>query len=144
MLGSRRNRIRMAALALAATGVAGGVFAVAAGSPDPGPAAAAGRDTVVQVAAGSAGSAYRGTFRSADGCPYLVTRGGRHYYLPGYTIGGNGALYKKGGGFIAYPGWKIQANGTKQYKSLRNHTTLCTTWGDEHRIKARSIYALQH
>ncbi|MFE7394234.1 hypothetical protein [Streptomyces sp. NPDC057582] len=87
---------------------------------------------------------FRGTFRKADGCPYLVSSGGTHYYLPGYTIGGNGALYKKGGGFIAYPGWKIQANGTKQYKPLGNRTTLCTSWGDTHRIKARSIYALQH
>ncbi|MGW1227065.1 hypothetical protein [Streptomyces sp. NPDC002530] len=144
MLGSRRNKLRMAALAVAATGVAGGVFAVTAGSSDPGPAAAGGRDTVVQVASGSAGSSYRGTFREADGCPYLVTSGGTHYYLPGYTTGGNGGLYKKGGGFIAYPGWKIQANGTKQFKPLGRHTTLCTSWGVERRIKARSIYALQH
>ncbi|MER6999819.1 hypothetical protein [Streptomyces sp. NPDC000410] len=84
-------------------------------------------------------SKFYGTFQKRDGCPYLVTKGGTAYYLPGYQIGGNGALYKKGGGFIAYPGWRIQANGTKQYKP--GGTTLCTTWGDDLRIKAKSIYA---
>ncbi|MFI8200893.1 hypothetical protein ACIF6K_30970 [Streptomyces sp. NPDC085942] len=144
MRSTRRKKIQMTALAVAATGLMGGAVATAAGTSYSGTAAAESADRVVQVAAGHSSSAFRGTFRQADGCPYLVTQGGAHYYLPGYTLGGNGALYKKGGGFIAYPGWKIQANGTKQYKPLGNSTTLCATWGDARRIKARSIYALEH
>lgn len=133
----------MAALAVVATGLVAGAVTATTGTSTNG-TATANTDTVVGVAAGQNSAVFRGTFGKWDGCPYLVTSGGTHYYLPGYTIGGNGALYKKGGGFIAYPGWKIQANGTKQYKSQGNSTTLCTTWGVERRIKARSIYALQH
>jgi len=51
---------------------------------------------------------------------------------------GNGGLYKKGGGFVAYPGRRIAAHGTQYNKSS---TTLCTTWGAYRRIKASSIYA---
>lgn len=95
------------------------------------------------TASGSAGAAestaYYGTYQKADGCPYLVTSSGRHYYLPGYTVGGNGGLYKSGGGFIAYPGWRIQANGTAYTSS--GGTTLCTSWGTYYRIRATSIYS---
>ncbi|GAA3481699.1 hypothetical protein [Streptomyces yanii] len=143
MRSTRRNKVLTAAAAVVATGLLAGVVATTTGTSTSG-TAARGMDAVEYVAAGQNSATFRGTFRKADGCPYLVSSGGTHYYLPGYTIGGNGALYKKGGGFIAYPGWKIQANGTKQYKPLGNRTTHCTSWGDTHRIKARSIYALQH
>ncbi|GGJ59102.1 hypothetical protein GCM10010121_082220 [Streptomyces brasiliensis] len=45
---------------------------------------------------------------------------------------------RRGGGFIAYPGWRIAAHGTQYNKS---GTTLCTTWGAYRRIKATAIYA---
>ncbi|MFJ2343878.1 hypothetical protein [Streptomyces antimycoticus] len=82
---------------------------------------------------------YYGTYEHRDGCVYLVTSSGTPYYLPGYTMGGNGGLYKQGGGFIAYPDWNIKANGTAYTSS--GGTTLCTTWGTDHRIKATSIYS---
>ncbi|MFD8512500.1 hypothetical protein ACFV27_15595 [Streptomyces antimycoticus] len=82
---------------------------------------------------------YYGTYEHRDGCVYLVTSSGTPYYLPVYTMGGNGGLYKQGGGFIAYPGWNIKANGTAYTSS--GGTTLCTTWGTDHRIKATSIYS---
>ncbi|MFD7865245.1 hypothetical protein [Streptomyces sp. NPDC059783] len=138
------RRPRLAVIALAAAVVAGGLgYGAAQGMLSTAGSAHAGSgsgmaDTVVNAAAEHSQKRFSGTFRSADGCPYLVTRGGTHYYLPGYTIGGNGALYKKGGGFIAYPGWRIQANGTS-YRTTGG--TACATWGTVHRIKAKSIYA---
>lgn len=84
-------------------------------------------------------TAYYGTYQHSDGCVYLVSSSGTHYYLPGYTMGGNGGLYKKGGGFVAYPGWRIQANGKASTHS--GGSTLCTTWGVYHQIKATSIYS---
>ncbi|WP_328394073.1 hypothetical protein OHS70_05030 [Streptomyces sp. NBC_00390] len=141
---ARSRSTRSLAVAVAAAGLlAGGVTAAATGVYTTERAT----DTVAVAAAehSQKQSKIIGRFEVWDTCPYLVTPGGKHYYLPGYTVGGNGALYKKStGGFIAHRGWKIQANGTKYYKSLDRRTTLCTTWGDQWRIKAKSIYALQH
>jgi hypothetical protein len=127
MRSTRAQRTRAVAVAAVATGLLTG--GITAGTSN---ALAAAKPT-------SAQSKFYGTFQKRDGCPYLVTSRGTHYYLPGYTVGGNGGLYKKGGGFIAYPGWRIQANGTKYRKS--GGTSFCTTWGTHLRIKARSIYA---
>lgn len=142
MFSTRTTRIRSVAVAAVAAGLltggitAGTSSAVAAAKPT----STVVTDTAVNAAAQPLSqSKFYGKFQKRDGCPYLVTSRGTHYYLPGYTVGGNGGLYKKGGGFIAYPGWRIQANGTKQYKP--GGTTLCATWGDDLRIKARSIYA---
>ncbi|MEU5639656.1 hypothetical protein [Streptomyces milbemycinicus] len=137
MFSTRVTRIRAVAVAAVAAGLlTGGMTAGTSNAL----AAAKPTSTVVDMTAQPLSqSKFYGKFQKRDGCPYLVTSRGTHYYLPGYTVGGNGALYKKGGGFIAYPGWRIQANGTKQYKP--GGTTLCTTWGTELRIKARSIYA---
>ena len=90
------------------------------------------------AAASRTGTVY-GTYQHADGCVYLRSAAGYHYLLVGYTMGGNGGLYKKGGGFVAYPGWRIAAHGTQYNKS--GGATLCTTWGAYRRIKATSIYA---
>ncbi|MGW1227066.1 hypothetical protein [Streptomyces sp. NPDC002530] len=137
-----RRTPRLAVIALAAAVVAGGLgYGAAEGLLSAGPARSAGSepaDTVVNAAAEQTQKRFSGTFQQADGCPYLVTSGGTHYYLPGYTIGGNGGLYKKGGGFIAYPGWKIRATGTSYRKA---GGTACATWGTGRRIKASSIYA---
>lgn len=137
MFSTRMTRIRAVAVAAVAAGLlTGGITAGTSNAL----AAAKPTSTVVNATAQPLSqSKFYGKFQKRDGCPYLVTSRGTHYYLPGYTVGGNGGLYKKGGGFIAYPGWRIQANGTKQYKP--GGTTLCTTWGDDLRIKARSIYA---
>ncbi|ADI09514.1 hypothetical protein SBI_06394 [Streptomyces bingchenggensis BCW-1] len=137
----RRTGLAIAAVMCGAA-VAAGPAAEAIGAPAPtSSSSTVVTDTAVNAAAAQplSQSKFYGTFQKRDGCPYLVTSRGTPYYLPGYTVGGNGALYKKGGGFIAYPGWRIQANGTKQYKP--GGTTLCTTWGNDLRIKARSIYA---
>jgi hypothetical protein len=90
------------------------------------------------TAAASRTGTFYGTYQHADGCVYLRSSGGYHYLLEGYTMGGNGGLYKKGGGFVAYPGWRIAAHGTQYNKSS---STVCTTWGAYRRIKATSIYA---
>ncbi|MFD8383883.1 hypothetical protein ACFV2X_36120 [Streptomyces sp. NPDC059679] len=145
MFSTRVTRIRAAAVAAVAAGLltggmtAGTSNALAAAKPTS--TSTVVTDSAVNAAAAQplSQSKFYGKFQKRDECPYLVTSRGTHYYLPGYTVGGNGGLYKKGGGFIAYPGWRIQANGTKQYKP--GGTTLCTTWGDDLRIKARSIYA---
>ncbi|MFF9457417.1 hypothetical protein [Streptomyces flaveolus] len=141
MRSTRMSKARGVTVAAVATGLLTG--AMAAGTS--GVFSAAGpanttTDTVVHSAAEVGQKKFYGTFQESDGCPYLVTSGGAHYYLAGYTIGGNGALYKKNGGFIAYPGWRIQVNGTKKHRSA-NHTTLCTTWGDSPYLKAKSIYS---
>ncbi|WP_405833381.1 hypothetical protein [Streptomyces sp. NBC_01176] len=103
------------------------------------PAAAAPvREAATPAAAASRTGTFYGTYQHADGCVYLRSAAGYHYLLEGYTMGGNGGLYKKGGGFVAYPGWRIAAHGTQYNKSS---TTLCTTWGAYRRIKATSIYA---
>ncbi|MCT9930382.1 hypothetical protein N5079_09105 [Planotetraspora sp. A-T 1434] len=93
---------------------------------------------VPETQASRAGTFY-GTYQRRDGCPYLRSPRGYHYYLVGYRVGGNGGLYKSGGGFIAYPGWRIKARGTVHHYS--GVTTLCTTWGANYQIKAKSIYA---
>ena len=103
------GRLRRLALALAGGALSLGTVVSTAGSATAAPTAT-----------------YYGTYEHRDTCVYLVTSGGTHYYLPGYTMGGNGALYKKGGGFIAYPGWRIKANGTAITHS--GGTTICTTW----------------
>ncbi|KAK1179819.1 hypothetical protein B7755_017755 [Streptomyces sp. NBS 14/10] len=143
MFSTRATRIRAVAVAAVAAGLlTGGITAgTSSASTTAEQTGTAVTDTAVNAAAAQplSLSKFYGKFQKRDGCPYLVTSRGTHYYLPGYTVGGNGGLYKKGGGFIAYPGWRIQANGTKQYKP--GGTTLCTTWGDDLRIKARSIYA---
>ncbi|MEU5031872.1 hypothetical protein [Streptomyces milbemycinicus] len=137
MFSTRVTRIRAVAVAAVAAGLlTGGMTAGTSNAL----AAAKPTSTVVDMTAQPLSqSKFYGKFQKRDGCPYLVTSRGTHYYLPGYTVGGNGGLYKKGGGFIAYPGWRIQANGTKQYKP--GGTSLCTTWGTHLRIKASSIYA---
>ncbi|MGW2562041.1 hypothetical protein ACWCXB_22865 [Streptomyces sp. NPDC001514] len=144
---ARARKSRSLAVAVAAAGLlAGGVTAAATGVVTTDRAAEKATDTVAVAAAehSQKQSKIVGRFEAWDTCPYLVTPGGRHYYLPGYTIGGNGALYKKStGGFIAHRGWKIQANGTKYFKPLERRTTICTTWGDQWRIKAKSIYAIE-
>ncbi|MFE4798298.1 hypothetical protein ACFRFL_25260 [Streptomyces sp. NPDC056708] len=114
---------KTAALAASALALAFGAVVPAAATPTP--------------AASRTGTFY-GTYQHADGCVYLRSAAGYHYLLEGYTMGGNGGLYKKGGGFIAYPGWRIAAHGTQYNKSS---TTLCATWGAYRRIKATSIYA---
>ncbi|MGW7370236.1 hypothetical protein ACWGI8_44205 [Streptomyces sp. NPDC054841] len=148
---ARSRMTRKLAVAVAAAGLlAGGAVASTEAfttNPATHTAAVTATDTVAVAAAehSQKQSKIIGTFEVWDTCPYLVTSDGKHYYLPGYTIGGNGALYKKStGGFIAHRGWKIQANGTKYYKPLGRRTTICTTWGDQWRIKAKSIYALDH
>ncbi|GAA3475558.1 hypothetical protein [Streptomyces yanii] len=144
---AQARKTRSLAVAVAAAGLlAGGVTTAATGIATTDKAAEK-TDTVTVAAAEQLQKRARivGRFEARDTCPYLVTSSGRHYYLPGYTIGGNGALYKKStGGFIAHRGWKIQAGGTKYYKPLERRTTHCTTWGDQWRIKAKSIYALEH
>jgi hypothetical protein len=109
-------------------------------------AALAGALTLGLCTAATAGAApatrtgtFYGTYQHRDGCVYLQSPGGYHYLLIGYTEGGNGGLYKRGGGFIAYPGWRIKAHGTESYHS--RVTTLCTTWGANRQIKATSIYS---
>ncbi|MFE4998030.1 hypothetical protein ACFRH4_43280, partial [Streptomyces mirabilis] len=96
------------------------------------------RDAATPTPAASRTGTFYGTYQHADGCVYLRSAAGYHYLLEGYTMGSNGGLYKKGGGFIAYPGWRIAAHGTQYNKPS---TTLCTTWGAYRRIKATSIYA---
>lgn len=96
------------------------------------------QDAVTPTAAASRTGTFYGTYQHSDGCVYLRSAAGYHYLLVGYTMGANGGLYKKGGGFIAYPGWRIAAHGTQYNKTS---TTLCTTWGADRRIKATSIYA---
>ncbi|WP_174887252.1 hypothetical protein [Streptomyces abyssomicinicus] len=142
MRTSRTSRARAMAVAVAAGLLAGGTAAGASGAFTAAKPADSTTDTVVNAGSAAAQKKFYGTFQKRDGCPYLVTSGGARYYLEGYTIGGNGALYKKRGGFIAYPGWRIQANGTKKYRSP-NSTTLCTTWGASPYIKAKSIYSLR-
>lgn len=111
--------------------LAAGALALVLGSAMPSVAA--------PTAAASRTGTFYGTYQHADGCVYLRSAAGYHYLLEGYTMGGNGGLYKKGGGFVAYPGWRIEAHGTQYNKS--GGTTLCTTWGAYRRIKATSIYA---
>src|SRR5262249_50198729 len=81
---------------------------------------------------------FKGTYQHMDGCVYLQSAAGYHYYLEGYTRGANGGLYKKGGGFVAYPGWRIAARGIQYNKS--GGATTCTTWGVYRRIRATSVY----
>lgn len=143
MRTSRTSRVRALAVAAVATGLlAGGMAAGASGPFTAAKPADTITDTIVNAGSAAAQRKFYGTFQEWDGCPYLVTSGGAHYYLEGYTIGGNGALYKKRGGFIAYPGWRIQANGTKKYRSP-DSTSLCTTWGASPYIKAKSIYSIR-
>ncbi|MFI1093716.1 hypothetical protein [Streptomyces sp. NPDC020917] len=115
---------KTAALAASALALAVGASVPAAAAP---------------AAAASRTGTFYGTYQHADGCVYLRSKAGYHYLLVGYTMGGNGGLYKKGGGFVAYPGWRIAAKGT-QYNTSGG-TTLCTTWGAYRRIKATSIHA---
>ncbi|MFS4093544.1 hypothetical protein [Streptomyces sp. AF1A] len=110
--------------------LAAGALALALGTAVPAAA--------TPMAPASRTGTFYGTYQHADGCVYLRSAAGYHYLLVGYTMGGNGGLYKKGGGFIAYPGRRIVAHGTQYNKSS---TTLCTTWGAYRRIKATSIYA---
>ncbi|MFD5451375.1 MULTISPECIES: hypothetical protein [unclassified Streptomyces] len=143
MRSTRMSKTRAMAVAAVATGLlAGGVAAGTSGAFTTAKSASTTTDTVVNAGSVAAQKKFYGTFQQMDGCPYLVTSGGTHYYLEGYTIGGNGGLYKKRGGFIAYPGWRIQANGTKKYRSARS-TTLCTTWGASPYLKAKSIYSIR-
>ncbi|MFF7459690.1 hypothetical protein [Kitasatospora sp. NPDC008115] len=88
--------------------------------------------------AATAGTTYYGTYQQSDGCVYIRTTSGNYYILVGYTEGGNGGLYKVGGGFIAYPGWRIQVNNgvTKP----QTGTTVCTTWGGA-TMTSTSIYS---
>jgi hypothetical protein len=115
--------------------LAAGALALVAGAAVP--AVATPAPATSAVAASRTGT-FNGTYQHADGCVYLRSSGGYHYLLEGYTMGGNGGLYKKGGGFVAYPGWRIAAHGTQYNKSS---STVCTTWGAYRRIKATSIYS---
>jgi opacity protein-like surface antigen len=117
--------------------LAAGTLALMLGAAVPA-AAVPVREVATPTAAASRTGTFYGTYQHADGCVYLRSAAGYHYLLEGYTMGRNGGLYKKGGGFIAYPGWRIAAHGTQYNKSS---TTLCTTWGAYRRIKATSIYA---
>jgi hypothetical protein len=92
-----------------------------------------------QAAQASRTGTFYGTYQRRDGCPYLTSPHGYHYYLVGYRVGGNGGLYKSGGGFVAYSGWRIKARGTVHHSS--RITSLCTTWGANYQIKAKAIYA---
>ncbi|MBO3751145.1 hypothetical protein J5X84_34160 [Streptosporangiaceae bacterium NEAU-GS5] len=94
---------------------------------------------VPALATTSATKTFYGTYQRRDHCPYLQSPRGYHYLLVGYRIGGNGGLYKPSGGFVAYPGWRIKARGSVHTYS--HVTTLCTTWGANRQIKAKSIYA---
>ncbi|SEG92240.1 hypothetical protein SAMN05216223_12595 [Actinacidiphila yanglinensis] len=125
------NRKTAAALAAAALTLVLGATVPAAAAQAPGVATAG-------VSAASRTGTFYGTYQHSDGCVYLRSAAGYHYLLVGYTMGGNGGLYKKGGGFIAYPGWRIAAHGTQYNKS---GTTVCTTWGAYRRIKATSIHS---
>lgn len=118
-----------------AAALAAGALTLALGAAVPATAAPA---TASPAAAASRTGTFYGTYQHSDGCVYLRSAAGYHYLLVGYTMGGNGGLYKKGGGFVAYPGWRIAAHGTQYNKS---GTTLCTTWGAYRRIKATSIYS---
>lgn len=128
------NRKTAAALAAGALTLVLGATVPAAAAQAPGSAAPG---ASAAVSAASRTGTFYGTYQHSDGCVYLKSAAGYHYLLVGYTMGGNGGLYKKGGGFIAYPGWRIAAHGTQYNKSA---TTVCTTWGAYRRIKATSIY----
>ncbi|MFE7706363.1 hypothetical protein ACFU6I_11305 [Streptomyces sp. NPDC057486] len=72
-------------------GLPAGVVATTTGTSTSGTAAGA-MDAVEYVAAGQNSATFRGTVRTADGCPYLVGSGGTHYYLPGRVDGERGAV----------------------------------------------------
>lgn len=142
MRSTHAKKTRAVAVAAVAAGLlAGGITAGTNKAFTAAKPTSVSNETVVNAAAQQSlrQSKFYGTFQQRDRCPYLVTSRGTHYYLPGYTVGGNGGLYEKGSGFIAYPGRRIQANGTKYSKP--GGTSLCTTWGTHLRIKATSIYA---
>ncbi|MFD0279534.1 hypothetical protein ACFVHB_37365 [Kitasatospora sp. NPDC127111] len=88
--------------------------------------------------AATAGRTYYGTYQKSDGCVYIRTTSGSYYILVGYREGGNGGLYKVGGGFIAYPGWRIQVNNG--VARSQTGTTLCTTHGGA-TMTSTSIYS---
>ncbi|MFG2884670.1 hypothetical protein ACGFYV_20670 [Streptomyces sp. NPDC048297] len=117
--------------------LAAATLALMAGAAVPAAAVPVQKVPTATAAASRTGTFY-GTYQQADGCVYLRSAAGYHYLLVGYTRGGNGGLYKKGGGFVAYPGWRIVAHGTRYDRS---GTSLCPTWGTDRQIKATSVYA---